>query len=244
MVGSDKGRALVTGGSRGIGAAVVRRLAADGFAVILNYRSNEDAARAVQAEVQASGGEVTLCAFDVANRAATAQAIAGLLEDSRPISVLVNNAGVTADAAFPAMSAEQWDRVLQTTLNGFYHVTQPLIMPMVRRKYGRIINMSSISGISGNRGQVNYAAAKAGLLGATKALSLELAKRRITVNAIAPGLIDTEMVQGIPPEMAKAIVPMQRLGTPQEVAALVSFLAGNEAGYITGQVFRIDGGLG
>ena len=244
MVDAVKGRALVTGGSRGIGAAVVRRLAQDGFGVILNYRSNESAARTVQEQAMAQGGDVVLSAFDVGDREATHRAIAELLEDPRPISVVVNNAGITADAAFPAMTGEQWDSVVQTTLSGFYNVTQPLIMPMVRRKFGRIINMSSISGMNGNRGQANYAAAKAGIIGATKSLALELAKRRITVNAIAPGLIDTDMVASIPKEMVQGIIPMRRLGMPEEVAALVSFLASDEAGYITGQVIRIDGGLG
>lgn len=241
---SSKGRALVTGGSRGIGAAIVKRLAADGFPVILNYRSQKEAAEQVATAVREAGGEVELCAFDVADRAATEAALAELLRDERPISVLVNNAGVSADAAFPAMSDDQWDRVMATSLDGFYNVTKPLVMQMVRKKFGRIINMSSISGMSGNRGQVNYAAAKAGIIGATKALSMELAKRRITVNAVAPGLIETDMIADLPTEMITGMVPVKRLGKPEEVAALVSFLAGDEAGYITGQVIRIDGGLG
>lgn len=243
MPSSVKGRALVTGGSRGIGAAVVRRLAADGFPVILNYRSRSDAAEAVRDEVLAADGEVELSQFDVADRQATARAIAALLEDPRPITVLVNNAGITADAVFPGMTGEQWDSVIQTTLGGFYNVTHPLVMQMVRQKHGRIINMSSISGLNGNRGQANYAAAKAAIVGATKSLAQELGKRRITVNAVAPGLIETEMIEGAPIEMMRSIIPAQRLGRPEEVAALVSFLAGDEAGYITGQVIRIDGGL-
>jgi 3-oxoacyl-[acyl-carrier protein] reductase len=219
-------------------------LAKDGFAVILNYREKAEAAAQVKAEIEAAGGEASLCRFDVANRAETEAAIEELLKDERPISVLVNNAGTNADAAFPAMTPDQWESVTRVTLDGFYNVTRPLVMPMVRRKYGRIINMSSISGLSGNRGQVNYAAAKAGIVGATKALAIELAKRRITVNAVAPGLIDTEMVAQVPEFVVQNLVPARRLGRPEEVAALVSFLASEEAGYITGQVVRIDGGFG
>jgi len=240
----DRARALVTGASRGIGAAVAKRLAADGYAVIVNYRGNHEAAQKVVAEIEAAGGEASLCPFDVADRHATDAAIAALLEDERPIAVLVNNAGVAADAAFPAMTFEQWESVTRTTLDGFYNVTRPLVMPMVRRKKGRIISMSSISGLSGNRGQANYAAAKAGIVGATKSLAIELAKRRITVNAVAPGLIATEMIAQVPDFVVKQMVPAQRVGQPEEVAALVSFLASDQAGYITGQVIRIDGGFG
>ncbi|MFW6052182.1 MAG: 3-oxoacyl-ACP reductase FabG [Myxococcota bacterium] len=236
-------RALVTGASRGIGAAVARRLAADGFSIILNYRSNRDAALEVKEAIERDGGEAELRAFDVADREGTEAALAELLEDPRPIGVLVNNAGVADDAAFPAMRPDQWERVTRTTLDGFYNVTRPLVMPMVRRRFGRIITMSSISGLRGNRGQVNYAAAKAGVVGATKSLAIELAKRKITVNAIAPGLIDTEMIDSVPDVVVKQMIPAQRLGQPEEVAALVSFLAGEEAGYITGQVIRIDGGF-
>jgi 3-oxoacyl-[acyl-carrier protein] reductase len=241
----SKARALVTGASRGIGAAVAKRLAADGYAVIVNYRGNTEAAQKVVAEIEAAGGEASLCQFDVADRTTSEAALEALLaEDERPISVLVNNAGVAADAAFPAMTFEQWESVTRTTLDGFYNVTRPLVMPMVRKKHGRIISMSSISGLSGNRGQANYAAAKAGIVGATKSLAIELAKRRITVNAVAPGLIATEMIAQVPEFVVKQMVPAQRVGQPEEVAALVSFLASDQAGYITGQVIRIDGGFG
>lgn len=235
-------RALITGASRGIGAAIAKRLAADGHPVIINYRTSEQAALDVANEIRQSGGEAVLAHFDVADRAQTRDAIAELLTDPRPISTLVNNAGIARDNAFPAMTDDDWDVVLKTSLDGFYNVTHPLVMPMVRQKWGRIINLSSISGVRGNRGQVNYSAAKAGIIGATKALSIELAKRRITVNAVAPGLIATEMIASVPGFVVDQI-PMRRVGQPEEVAALVGFLASDAAGYITGQVIRIDGGF-
>jgi len=236
-------RALVTGGSRGIGAAIVEALAQAGHPVVLNYRENHDAARAVKARVEAAGGQVQLSQFDVADAAATAKAIEGLLADERPIGVVVNNAGVARDAAFPSLESEAWNLVLRTTLDGFYNVTRPLVMPMVRRKWGRIINISSVSGIAGVRGQVNYSAAKAGIIGATKALAQELAKRNITVNAVAPGMIETEMMGAAPLDRIMPLIPMQRLGQPREVADAVAFLASERASYITGQVLVVSGGL-
>ena len=238
-------RALVTGASRGIGAAIARGLAADGYAVLLNYRSRDDEAEAVRHAIEAAGGEAHLARFDVTDGDAAERALNALLaSDSRPISVVVNNAGVADDVPFPAMSPRQWERVTRTTLDGFFHVTRPLVMPMVRARWGRIVNVSSVSGVIGNRGQVNYSAAKAGLIGATKALAQELAKRKITVNAVAPGPIDTEMLEGAPLEHILAAIPMRRIGTVDEVAGAVRFLVSDAAAYITGQVIGISGGLG
>ncbi len=236
--------ALVTGASRGIGAAVARRLAADGHSILLNYRTNRAMAEAVQAQIkEACAVEVRLLEFDVGDRAAAGAAVDALLEEDLHINIVVNNAGVVRDMPFPAMEPEQWDDVLRTTLGGFYNVTQPLVMPMVRRRHGRIVNLSSVSALRGNRGQVNYAAAKAGILGATRALALEVAKRGVTVNAVAPGLIETDMIEGAPVDTILKMIPMRRLGQPSEVADLIAFLCRPEAGYITGQVISIDGGL-
>jgi 3-oxoacyl-[acyl-carrier protein] reductase len=240
----SKARALVTGASRGIGAAIAERLATAGHPVILNFRSRVDAAEAVKARIEARGGSAELARFDVADASATLEAITRLLEDPRPIGVLVNNAGIVADAPFPSLEEGAWTSVTRTTLDGFYNVTRPLVMPMVRQRWGRIVNIASVSGVIGNRGQVNYAAAKAGLIGATRALAAEVAKRGVTVNAVAPGLIDTDMIKDAPVEEILKHVPMRRLGRPEEVASLVGFLASDEAAYITGQVIGINGGLG
>jgi 3-oxoacyl-[acyl-carrier protein] reductase len=241
---SPRPRALITGASRGIGAAVARALAAAGHPVILNYRANDAAAESVKASIEAAGGEAALARFDVTDAKSTAESIASILRDPRPVGVLVNNAGVVRDAPFPAMEQGEWDLVLRTTLDGFFNVTRPLVMPMVSARWGRIINVSSVSGVLGNRGQVNYAAAKAGLIGATRALAQEVARRGVTVNAVAPGIIDTDMIKDAPVEEILKHVPARRLGKPEEVAALVAFLAGESAGYITGQVFGVTGGLG
>lgn len=238
-------RALVTGASRGIGAAIARELAARGHEVLINYRTSADAAEALVAEIAAAGGRARALAFDVADAASTAAAIESVLAEG-PVQILVNNAGTHDDAAFPAMKADAWSSVLDTNLGGFFNVTRPLVMPMVRERWGRIINMSSVSGVVGNRGQVNYSAAKAGLIGATRALSQELAKRKITVNAVAPGLVETEMLDQLDErqrEAAMGLIPMRRFGRPEEVAKLVGFLASEDAAYITGQVIGINGGM-
>jgi 3-oxoacyl-[acyl-carrier protein] reductase len=237
-----KTRALITGASRGIGAAIAERLAAEGHPVIVNYRSNHAAAQELQQRIEAQGGAVQLACFDVADAAASDAALQRLLGEEAPIGIVVNNAGITRDGPFPGLTREAWTDVTRTTLDGFFHVTHPLIMPMVRRRWGRIVNIASVSGLIGHRGQTNYSAAKAGLIGATRSLAQELAKRRITVNAVAPGLIDTDMTKDLGPEVQK-FIPMQRLGRPEEVAHLVRFLVSEEASYITGQVIGINGGL-
>ncbi len=236
-------RALVTGASRGIGAAIAKALAKAGHQVIVNYRSQEAEAEQVCADITNQGGQAVPVCFDVRDRSAVASALEALLRDPEPIEVLVNNAGFTRDNAFPSIPFADWDAVTRTTLDGFYNVTQPLVMPMVRRKSGRIINIASISGVIGNRGQTHYAAAKAGLIAATKSLSKELGKRRITVNAVVPGLIDTDMLKGAPLDEIMKQIPLGRLGQAEEVASLVAFLASAQASYITGQAIGINGGL-
>ncbi|MGH8687853.1 MAG: 3-oxoacyl-ACP reductase FabG [Burkholderiales bacterium] len=235
-------RALVTGGSGGIGAAISRRLAADGRHVLVHAHRNLDAARNLVREIADSGGHAEALAFDVTDAAASSAALARVLEDG-PVQILVNNAGVHDDAAFPGMTELQWRSVIDVSLHGFFHVTQPLVMPMLRTRWGRIVNLASVSAVMGNRGQANYAAAKGALIAATRTLALELGKRGITVNAVAPGLIDTAMSEDFPPERLKSIVPLQRAGTAVEVADLVAFLASDAAGYITGQVVPINGGM-
>ncbi|HET9621056.1 MAG TPA: 3-oxoacyl-ACP reductase FabG [Kofleriaceae bacterium] len=234
--------ALVTGASRGIGAAVARTLARDGHDVAVSCVDQRAAAEAVADEVRALGRRAWVLQFDVTQAAPTRAALDRLLGETE-VHVVVNNAGVTADAAFPALDAPAWHRVLDTSLDGFFHVTQPLIMPMARRRWGRIVNLSSIAGIYGHRGQVNYATAKAGLIGATKALALELASRHITVNAVAPGPIDTDMLTPAVADEIVQHVPMRRIGTAQEVAEVIAFLVSARASYLTGQVLSVAGGL-
>lgn len=236
-------RALVTGGSGGIGAAICRRLAADGCHVIVHGNRNADAADALVQEIVAAGGSAEACCFDVTDAAASTAATEALLEGG-PIQIIVNNAGIHDDAVFPGMRAEQWHRVIDVSLNGFFNVTQPLTLPMIRSRWGRIINISSVAAIAGNRGQVNYAAAKGALHSATKSLALEVASRGITVNAVAPGIIDTGMIAGaFDAATIDKLVPLKRAGRPEEVANLVGFLASPQADYITGQIISINGGL-
>ena len=236
-------RALVTGGSGGIGAAISRRLAADGHHVIVHANRSLDKAGAVVTAIREAGGSAEAVAFDVTDRTATAAALEKLLA-AGAIQILVNNAGIHADAVFPGMSGEQWDSVIAVSLNGFYNVTQPLSMPMIRTRWGRIITISSVAGLTGNRGQVNYSAAKGALHAASKSLALELASRGITVNAVAPGIIATDMIDGtFDADSIKQLVPMKRAGKPEEVADLVTFLASDSAAYISGQVISINGGM-
>jgi len=235
-------RALVTGGSGGIGAAICRRLAADARHVVVHAHRNLEAARHLAAEIAAQGGSAEALAFDVTDGAAARAALEALLERG-PVQILVNNAGIHDDAAFPGMGEAQWRRVIDVSLHGFFNVTQPLVLPMIRTRWGRIVNMASVSAVAGNRGQANYAAAKGALISATRALALELGKRGVTVNAVAPGLIDTAMSADFPPERIRERVPLQRAGTAAEVADLVAFLASERAAYITGQAIPINGGM-
>ena len=236
---------LVTGSSRGIGRAIALRAAADGFDVVVHCRSKRDEAEAVAAEIKSKGRQSRVLQFDVSDRAACAEALAADIGAHGAYYGVVHNAGIHSDAAFPAMTAEQWDGVIRTNLDSFYNVLQPLIMPMVRRRApGRIVTLASVSGLVGNRGQVNYSAAKAGVIGATKALAVELAKRNITVNCVAPGLIGTDMVdENVPMEEILKAIPAQRAGTADEVAAAVTFLLSRDASYITRQVLSVNGGM-
>ena len=236
-------RALVTGGSGDLGRAICQRLGRDGLHVIVHGCQHPERATAVVDVIHAAGGSAEAVAFDVADEDQTRQALALLLR-AGPIQVLVNNAGVHVDAPMAGMSGMQWRRPIDVCLHGFFNVTQPLLLPMLGTRWGRIVNISSLTGVTGNRGQSNYAAAKAGLHGATKALALELASRGITVNAIAPGIIEGQVTEAAFDAMAiRRLVPMQRAGTPTEVAALVGFLASEEAGYLTGQIIGLNGGV-
>src|SRR5215469_5725018 len=236
-------RALVTGGSGGIGAAICRRLASDGHHVYVHARSGVEAADRLVEEIIAAGGSAAALHFDVIDTEGTRKALESALT-SGPIQILVNNAGVIDDAVLPGMRPEQWHRVIDVSVSGFFNVTQPLLMPMIRTRWGRIINISSVSALIGNRGQVNYAAAKGALNSATKALALEVASRGITVNAVAPGIIDTPMSEGVFDEKTiERLVPMNRAGLPAEVAAVVAFLSSAEASYVTSQIISVSGGM-
>ncbi|RJF97218.1 3-oxoacyl-ACP reductase FabG [Noviherbaspirillum saxi] len=235
---------LVTGSSRGIGKAIALRLARDGFDVVLHCLNRRGDAEAVAESIAASGRQARVLQFDISNRASTEAALLADVEQHGCYYGIVCNAGIARDNAFPAMPGEDWDLVLKTNLDGFYNVLQPLVMPMVRRRQpGRIVTLASVSGLIGNRGQVNYSAAKAGIIGATKALALELASRNITVNCVAPGLIETDMINEVPMEEALKMIPARRVGKPEEVAAAVSFLMGEDAAYVTRQVISVNGGL-
>jgi len=235
---------LVTGASKGIGKAIAGKLAADGFDVVVHYHSDLEGAKDTVAAVESAGARARLMQFDVCNRAATQQAIESDISEHGAYYAVINNAGVSRDNAFPALSDEDWDKVIDTNLDSFYNVIKPCVMPMVRAKDGgRIITISSVSGVIGNRGQVNYSAAKAGVIGASKALALELAKRNITVNCVAPGLIETDMTAAVEFEQLMKLIPARRVGRPEEVASLVSYLMTDQAAYVTRQTICIDGGL-
>lgn len=239
---------LVTGSSRGIGRAIALRLARDGFDVVVHYRKGREEADLVAEAVRTSGVEARLLQFDVADRERTAQVLLADIEQHGAYYGVVCNAGIARDAAFPAMTGEEWDAVVHTNLDAFYNVLNPVVLPMVqRRQPGRIVTVSSVSGLTGNRGQTNYSASKAGIIGATKALAMELARRAITVNCVAPGLIDTDMTANMPSAAARdeamRMIPLRRMGKPEEVAAAVSFLMSDDAGYITRQVISVNGGL-
>jgi len=237
-------RVLVTGASRGIGAATAIKLAENGFHVTVHYHSNKSAAQTVMNTIEQAGGTANLMQFDIADRITTKQCLENDVEKNGAYYGVVCNAGVAHDAAFPALSDEQWDSVIHTNLDGFYNVLHPLTMPMIRlRNGGRIVTLSSVSGLIGNRGQVNYSAAKAGIIGATKALAIELAKRKITVNCVAPGVIETEMTENIYADEAKKMIPMGTFGKPEDIANTVAFLMSDDAAYVTRQVISVNGGM-
>lgn len=234
---------LITGSSRGIGKEVALYLAQSGFDIVLHCNKNKDKAEEAQKTIEQMGRKVRLLQFDVSNRNQTKEV---LLEDIKKNNVyygVVLNAGITADNPFPAMEDDEWDRVINTNLNGFYNTLKPIIMPMIQNRKGRIVALSSISGLIGNRGQINYSASKAGIIGAVKTLSREVAKRNITVNCVAPGVIESDMTSEVPFEMIKEAIPMRRMGTPKEVASLINYLFSEDASYITGQVISVNGGM-
>ena len=235
---------LVTGSSRGIGRSVALQLARDGFSVVVHCRSGLSQAETTCNDIRELGVQARILQFDISDRDTTTQTITDDIEAHGAYYGIVANAGIASDNAFPSMTGEQWDDVISTNLGGFYNVLHPAIMPMVRaKKGGRIVTLSSVSGIMGNRGQTNYSAAKAGIIGATKSLAIELAKRKITVNCVAPGLIETDMLEGLSFDDVKNMIPVRRLGKPEEVASLVGYLFSDSAAYITRQVISVNGGM-
>jgi 3-oxoacyl-[acyl-carrier protein] reductase len=236
-------RVLITGAARGIGAAAARLFAADGHRVVINYLGNHAAAQAVVTQIVDAGGQAIALAFDVGDPSAVSEAFEHLDIKADPFAVVVNNAGIAIDGPFAGMKRSQWDAVLRTSLDGFFNITQPLTLSLVRQRFGRIISVVSFSGEAGNRGQVNYAAAKAALIGATKSLAKEVANRGVTVNAVCPGLIDTDMIRHVDLSTYIERIPLGRLGTPEEVAQAIRFLASDAAGYITGHVLHVGGGF-
>jgi len=240
---NDKKTAIITGASRGIGRATAVQLARAGYFVIINFKTNETAAQETLNMVKSEGGDGTIIPFDVADSEQTRNAVKTITEQYKNIQALINNAGITADGLFMLLGEEEWDSVINTSLNGFYHMTKPILREMIRKKRGSIVSVSSLSALMPNRGQANYAAAKAGIIAASRSLASEVARFGVRVNVVAPGLIETDMIKDAPVDQIKQIIPMARLGKPQEVASVIRFLCSDDASYVTGQVIDINGGI-
>jgi 3-oxoacyl-[acyl-carrier protein] reductase len=240
---TDQKTAIVTGGARGIGRAIALELARAGYYLVVNYKANDEAARETLALIRAAGGDGEILKFDVRDEVAVEAALLDLFPRVGTIDVLVNNAGITADGLFIMMAADDWNDVIDTTLKGFYNMTKPVLKKMLRNKRGSVVSISSVAGLVANRGQANYSAAKAGLLAASRSIAAEVARLGIRMNVVAPGLIDTEMIKNAPIERIKEVIPMARIGRPEEVARVVRFLCSDDASYITGQVIGVNGGM-